>query len=335
MKERSVPGDEMPRLPFLTTHREPASPQLPELLGTAPSGAMDDGWQHVSELLQAAAAPATASELAGEAAMFVAFRQAHHSAPARRRLLKRPRMLTTLLTGKLAAVLAAATVGATGVATAAYANVLPDGMQNFAHHLIAAPPAHSHASATGRDHGHQFGAPTSASPSPSASESATPSPSTSTSDSPSPSVSDSASATTSPSASPSVNSAAFGLCTAWSNAVSHGSQDKVGFRTKLAGIAAAANTTGTAGTTSAPVASGAPIDDNAITAFCATVQHPGSNSDDPADGSASASTSPEAQHPGKSGGNNGQGNSNGKSHGNPHDGNDASASVSPSPTPTS
>lgn len=250
MIDGDVPEGEMPRLPFPHRFGDKAdSTQLEALLGAGSIDAAASGeWADVSQVLQAAAAPATPSELAAEPAILAAFQRAQLGAPSRRRRpLVRPRMLTTLLTGKIAAALACAAVGATGAATAAYADALPDSVQNIAHTLIAAPPAHSHASDTGREHGHQF-ALASASPSASAAVSGSASASTSTSASASTSASTSASASASASATP---DDAFGLCTAWSNAVRHGLQNQVGFRDKLAGIAGGA--------------------DN-ITTFCATVK---------------------------------------------------------------
>ncbi len=283
-------------------------------------------WYDVADLLGAAAAPANATELAGERDIVAAFQREHlgsESAPARRRPPVRSRMLNSLLTGKIAAALAAAAVGATGAATAAYADALPDSVQDIAHHLIAAPPAHSHASDTGREHGHVFSSPL-VSPSPSLSPSPTVSPSSS--------VSASALTSPSPSSSTSTDPAAFGLCTAWANAVAHNLENQVGFRDKLSKIAGG----------------DASMTDDAITSFCATVHKSddgGPGSDDPAehdanddhghDGDAdhnstdSASASPSAtagstaddhghdgDNHGNSGGNNGgSGNGNG-GHGN-------------------
>ena len=280
------------------------TPRLRRLLGArrfgkrvdtlAPQYLQSGEWYDVADLLEAAAAPATASELASEREIVAAFQREHlesTSVTARRRTPVRSRMLNSLLTGKIAAALAATAVGATGVATAAYADALPDSVQDIAHHLIAAPPAHSHASDTGRAHGHQFATP---SPSP------TVSPSPSASDSASPSVSPS------PSASISLDPAAFGLCTAWSNAVDHNRQDQVGFKSKLAGIAGG----------------DASMSDDDITSFCATVQksHDSTDTDEASDQasvspSASPAPSATADGHGHSGDDHGKKNGNG-GHGN-------------------
>ncbi len=307
----------MPRLPF--PHR-PGEPDPDELLrAQLPPG---DDWQGVSEVLRAAAAPATPSELAGQAAMMSAFRRVRFGtdgAPSRRRVLERPRMLTTILSGKIAAALAAAAVGATGAATAAYAGVLPDNVQTLAHHLIAAPAPHADSDAS-----LVVALDASGSPSPSGSASSSPSSSDSASPSPSPSPSDSDSASPSATVAPE----AFGLCNAWSNAVEHGLQDQVGFRDKLVGIAkdATADATATPTPTATDTATASPSQsadadqqiDDAVTAFCKSVKHPGADdeSPEPSD-SADADANSLTDKPGKSGeqhgksgeqhGNNGQG----------------------------
>lgn len=306
MRRRDVPHPKMFKHPRI---RLPFGKRLvgKRADALAPQYVQSGEWYDVADLLGAACAPASAPELAGEREIVAAFEREHlesTSVPARRRSPVRSRMLNSLLTGKIAAALAAAAVGATGAATAAYADALPDSVQDIAHHLLAAPPAHSHASDTGRAHGHQFaaGSPT-PSPSPSESTSASPSPSASTSVSPSPSTSPSPS----PSASASIDPAAFGLCTAWSNAVAHDRQDQVGFRGKLAGIAGGDSS----------------MSDDAITSFCLTVH----KSDDATDDSASASPSSSSASPSASEdssdsegghGNSGHGNGGDNGHGGGH-----------------
>lgn len=260
-------------------------------------------WYDVADLLGAAAAPASASELAGEREIVAAFQREHLesvslSSPARRRSPVRSRMLNTLLTGKIAAALAAAAVSATGAATAAYADALPDSVQNIAHQLIAAPPAHSHASDTGREHGHVFSS-AAASPSPSVS----PSPSPLTSPAPSP--------LTSPSPSTSTDPAAFGLCTAWGNAVAHQLQRQVGFRDKLSKIA------------------GGDGSDDSITSFCATVQKPAEQ--ESGDTQASASPTESESDSATAGDRSGHGHGHGKDGGH---GDSGHGSANPTVSPT-
>ncbi|HEX7105468.1 MAG TPA: hypothetical protein VF218_05845 [Acidothermaceae bacterium] len=292
MTPDDVPNAEMlnkPRLRFRLGRRsDPLS-----------SGQLDSAeWYDVADLLEAAAAPASASELTGEPDIIAAFQREHLESmsaplrPTRRRQPVRSRMLNSLLTGKIAAALAAAAVGATGAATAAYADALPDSVQNIAHHLIAAPPAHSNASDVGRAHGHQF-APPSSSPSATPTESETPSPTPTESETPSPTPTESESASPSPSAS--LDPAAFGLCTAWSNAVAHDLQDQVGFRDKLDQIAGGADS------------------DDAITTFCATVTKPDKSADASDDAEASSSPAPTA---GPNAVEDGHGHGHGQGHGN-------------------
>ena len=91
------------------------------------------------------ARPAGPGELPGEAAAMSAFRQAASPgstkslAPARRR---RPRLMAGR--ARLAAIFATAAVVVGGTA-AAYADVLPGPVQEFAHRLIDAPPASNRA----------------------------------------------------------------------------------------------------------------------------------------------------------------------------------------------
>ena len=149
MNDDDVPRGEMPHLPSWRRHGEPTDPApLDELVGDGQvSPAVSSEWQPVSELLQAAAGPASAAELTVENAALAAFRRAHLGAPTRRPLV-RPRMISTLLTGKIAAALACAAVGITGAAGAAFAGVLPTHIQNAAHDTIGAPRAHHDAATT-------------------------------------------------------------------------------------------------------------------------------------------------------------------------------------------
>ena len=249
----------MPHLPSWRRHGEPTDPApLDELVGDGRvSPAVSSEWQPVSELLQAAAGPASEAELTVDNAALADFRRAHLGIPTRRPLV-RPRMISTLLTGKIAAALACAAVGITGAAGAAFAGVLPTHIQNAAHDTIGAPPAHHDATTTSAEPSHT----------PEASESPKPSDSPEASESPKASQSAQVSATST--ASPGAN-AAFGLCQAWSNAVKHGLDGQVGFRDKLAALAGGiAN----------------------VTTFCASVKH--TDGDDTESPSPSGSVSPAA-----------------------------------------
>jgi hypothetical protein len=245
MSNADVPRGEMPHLPIRRRNGDPTEPpQIEDLLGDgADTAAAQSEWQPVSKLLQAANGPATFSELNGEAAAMAAFRRGHLGAPTRQPLV-RLRMLTTLLSGKIAASLACAALGLTGAAGAAFANVLPAPIQNLAHDTIGAPAHHSNGDDQGDDE-----------------TEASASPSVSPASSESPEASESELASASGSASANTN-AANGLCVAWSNAVSHNLEDQVGFRDKLGAIA---------GSTKA----------EDITTFCTTFKHSGSASATP------------------------------------------------------
>jgi hypothetical protein len=157
-------------------------------------------------------------------------------------------MLTTLLSAKLAAALAAGAIGLGGAATAAYAGALPAPVQNFAHHTIGAPAPHP---------GTPPNPTVSASQDTSASQhtSASPADSSSAVGSPSPLGS------TTPVASPRgggpnpAGAAAYGLCTSYSHAQAHGSAaDKsVAFGNLITAAGGA----------------------DKVAAYCATVTHPG------------------------------------------------------------
>jgi hypothetical protein len=313
MNDDDVPRGEMPHLPSWRRHGEPTDPApLDELVGDGQvSPAVSSEWQPVSELLQAAAGSASAAELTVDNAALAAFRRAHLGAPARRPLV-RPRMISTLLTGKIAAALACAAVGITGAAGAAFAGVLPTHIQNAAHDTIGAPRAH-HAAAESAEASHSAEPSHSADPSespeasdsPEASESPEASHSPKPSESPEASESEHVSATST--ASPAAN-AAFGLCQAWSNAVKHGLTDQVGFRDKLAGLAGGiAN----------------------ISTFCASVKH--TDGDDSEGPSPSSSVSPTAT---ATSGEHGDGHDgNGKSGSDGQDHSKSGAFPAPSPAP--
>ena len=139
--------DDMPNLPWPRRGTSPAEDgALDALLGRAalPPGAAEN-LAPVAELLTALTAPASSVELATERTALAAFRETFRASPAPLLRRWRPRMLTSLLTAKMAAA-AFAAVSLGGVATAAYTGSLPDSAQDFAHDTIGAPPAHAHGS---------------------------------------------------------------------------------------------------------------------------------------------------------------------------------------------
>jgi hypothetical protein len=89
--------------------------------------------QGVADVLAALSVPATEAELAGEAAALAAFRDvmASKSEPRASKPL-RNRLTVVAILGAL---------GIGGATAAAYAGVLPEQAQNFAHQAIGAPPA--------------------------------------------------------------------------------------------------------------------------------------------------------------------------------------------------
>jgi len=120
--ELPVPGVELDRLLGGELPGAPISPEIDAL----------------SSVLAAAAAPPAEHELANEAAAVAGFvREQNTYRPDT--AARRPSMLATLLSTKLAAAAAAGAVTFGGVAAAAYAGALPDPIQDFAHHMVGAP----------------------------------------------------------------------------------------------------------------------------------------------------------------------------------------------------
>ena len=144
----------MPNLPFWRRHNDQTdAEQLDQLLDAGqfdPSASVaNPEWQSVSDVLRSAAAAAEPAELAGETATLFAFRAAfrrervgiRHRRPqpiARYKTVLANRF-SSLLPGRIAIGLAGGVVMLTGAATAAYACVLPDPIQSFAHTTIGAP----------------------------------------------------------------------------------------------------------------------------------------------------------------------------------------------------
>jgi hypothetical protein len=147
MNDDDVWGGEMPNLPFWRRYSDQAdAEQLDQLLDAGQfDAAANPEWQSVSDVLRSAAAAAEPSELAGEMATLAAFRRERvgirHRRPqpiARYKTVIANRF-STLLPGRIAVGLAAGVVTLTGAATAAYACVLPNPIQSFAHTTIGAP----------------------------------------------------------------------------------------------------------------------------------------------------------------------------------------------------
>ena len=111
------------------------------------------GLQPASDVLAALRARPSGDELAGEAFAMAEFRnQVGVPVPVRRsRHRRRPALLPSLVSAKVAVAAAAVAIAVGGVATAAYAGALPAPAQRIAHDVIGAPPEHhaSHPSSSG------------------------------------------------------------------------------------------------------------------------------------------------------------------------------------------
>ena len=144
MNDEGVPNDDMPN--FIRPAARDGLPfsdaALAALLaGTEPPEPMP-GLQPVADVLAALRSGPTGDELAGEASVLAEFRRsagvvAH--TPARHR----PRRVTSLAGARAAVAAAVAALSLGGLATAAYAGILPAPVQRFAHDTIGAPAAPS------------------------------------------------------------------------------------------------------------------------------------------------------------------------------------------------
>jgi hypothetical protein len=142
VNDEGVPNDDMPN--FLRPAARDGLPfsdaALAALLaGTEPPEPMP-GLQPVSDVLAALRSGPTREELAGEASVLAEFRRGAGVA-ARTPAPHRPRRVTSLVGARVAVAAAAVTLG--GLATAAYAGMLPAPVQRLAHDTIGAPAAPS------------------------------------------------------------------------------------------------------------------------------------------------------------------------------------------------
>lgn len=247
----------MPNLPW---NRQPA-PLTPDelafeaLLSGAPLpvDAPRDAYL-AGDVMTALRASATSDELDGFASASAMYRQRY--APSRRhgRSLRRsPATRASRLSARGAAALAVGAIGLGGIGTAAFAGALPDTAQDVAHHLIGAPaghPGNSRASGNGNGNGqgdgHSDGHGSGFS-SGHGGAAKTPTPGTLTS-----------SATSTAVGPDPTGAAAFGLCTAYDHAKASGQAADVSIAFDNLATAAGGR--------------------DKITAYCATVPHPGSAS---------------------------------------------------------
>ena len=144
----------MPVFPWSAPGDVPAvgDPAFEALLaGNLPPQDAAAGLRTAAEVIAGLTWAPVISELAGEASALAVFRgAAGMSGEPTRSRPRRHRLLTSLLSAKLAAAvaIAAVTLGGGAVAAAAYTGALPASMQQLAHNTIGAPPApHSASSA--------------------------------------------------------------------------------------------------------------------------------------------------------------------------------------------
>ena len=144
MNDEGVPNDDMPN--FIRPAARDGLPfsdaALAALLaGTEPPEPMP-GLQPVADVLAALRSGPTGDELAGEASVLAEFRRGA-GVVARPPAPHRPRRVTSLVGARAAVAAAVAALSLGGLATAAYAGILPAPVQRFAHDTIGAPPAPS------------------------------------------------------------------------------------------------------------------------------------------------------------------------------------------------
>jgi hypothetical protein len=100
--------------------------------------------QPAADVLAALRARPSTDEVSGLTAAVAEFRErVGVSDPSRQSRRRRPSVLTSLVSAKVAAAAAAAVIVVGGMATAAFAGVLPSTAQGIAHDWIGAPAAHS------------------------------------------------------------------------------------------------------------------------------------------------------------------------------------------------
>lgn len=121
-----------------------SGPEVPEDLAA--------GLQPAADVLAALRARPSGDELAGEAFAMAEFRN-QVGVPdrvRRTRPRRRPALLTSLMSAKIAVATAAVAITIGGVATAAYAGALPAPAQRLAHDVIGAPAGRSVSHSSGR-----------------------------------------------------------------------------------------------------------------------------------------------------------------------------------------
>jgi hypothetical protein len=142
MNDEQRPTGEQPPTPDESADHL-VSVDEPWLLERVRAGEAGDAWAGVAELLEAAAGPPEPHELHGERAAVSSFLAAREAAAARHtgHGARRVAVVSTLMAGKFAAFTVAGlvTLGAGGMAAAAYTGLLPGPLQDVAHRTIGAP----------------------------------------------------------------------------------------------------------------------------------------------------------------------------------------------------
>ncbi len=151
MNDNDVPNDDMPN--FLRPAPRDGLPfsdaALAALLAGTEPPEPTPGLEHVADLLAALRSAPASDELAGEAGILAEFRRGT-GGPALSPGSRRPRRFTSRLGARAAVAAAVAALGLGGLATAAYAGMLPAPVQRLAHDTIGAPavpsgsPSRSH-----------------------------------------------------------------------------------------------------------------------------------------------------------------------------------------------
>jgi hypothetical protein len=140
-----VSDDDMPNIPW--PGRRDTSAIEDAALAALLSGHQPDdlpaGLQPAADVVAALMARPAGDELAGETLAMAEFRKrVGVSDLSRRSRRRRPAVLTSLMSAKVAVAAAAVAITLGGVATAAYAGALPASAQSIAHDWIDAPAAH-------------------------------------------------------------------------------------------------------------------------------------------------------------------------------------------------
>ena len=141
MTGTDVPNGDMPNIPQSPLQDGSAVTDADLVALLAGKRDVAPGLQPVADVLAALSAEPSLGELAGQARALAEFRRWAVVPVPRRRARRSTAGLTSRLSAKAAAGVAAATLVLGGAATAAFANMLPAPIQRLAHDVIGAPEA--------------------------------------------------------------------------------------------------------------------------------------------------------------------------------------------------